>query len=271
MPSSAPIADPHRPAISRDEITGDSAANVLKGNGGGDTVRGGDNNDALKGDAGNDDLFGDDGNDTINGGANGDAIDGGGGVDTATYAEKSVGVSVTLNGATAATVMVNGVAEDTIKNVENLTGGSAADSFLGDAFANVFSGDAGNDSLSGLLGNDNVSGGAGDDTRGNINTTRGDGSCDTSGGVRIRFDVPATTTIWNDAENACPDTDGMLDGSDTPVAAFDNIFSFTTSSANADFTELNGDACAFALERDRLCNASAAAGHRGRHPRDRTE
>jgi Ca2+-binding RTX toxin-like protein len=147
-----------------DVLTGDGAANKLKGNGGGDTLRGGNNNDNLQGDSGNDDLFGDDGNDTINGGANGDDIDGGGGIDTATYTEKSVGVSVTLNGATAATVLVNGVAEDTIRNVENLTGGSGGDSFFGDAFANVFSGGAGNDSLSGLLGNDNVSGGAGDDT-----------------------------------------------------------------------------------------------------------
>jgi Ca2+-binding RTX toxin-like protein len=147
-----------------DVITGDGAANTLKGNGGGDTLRGGNNNDVLKGDGGNDYLFGDDGNDTISGGANGDEIDGGGGVDTATYAEKSAGVRVTLDGATAATVFVNGVAEDTIKNVENLTGGSGGDSFTGDAFANVFLGGAGNDSLSGLLGSDNLSGGVGDDT-----------------------------------------------------------------------------------------------------------
>jgi Ca2+-binding RTX toxin-like protein len=183
-----------------DEFTGDAAANTFTGNsgddklngGGGndkllggqgvDTLRGGDGNDAINGDSGNDQLFGDTGNDTINGdsgndqlfgdagndtingGTDADAIDGGAGVDTATYTEKSVAVSVTLNGATAATVLVNGVAEDSVKNVENLTGGSGADTLFGDAFANFFSGGSGNDSLSGGLGNDNLSGGVGDDT-----------------------------------------------------------------------------------------------------------
>ena len=65
-------------------------------------------------------------------------------------------MSVTLNGATAATVLVNGVAEDSLNNVENLTGGSGADTFFGDAFANFFSGGDGNDLLSGGLGGDNM-------------------------------------------------------------------------------------------------------------------
>lgn len=147
-----------------DVITGDGVANSLKGNGGGDTLRGGRGNDGLKGDSGNDFLFGDVGNDSISGGANGDTIDGGAGLDTATYADKSASVSVTLNGATAATVLVNGFAEDTVKNVENLVGGSAGDRFAGDAFANVFSGGAGNDSLSGLVGSDTLKGDAGDDS-----------------------------------------------------------------------------------------------------------
>ena len=165
-----------------DEFTGDAAANTFIGNngddklngGGGDdtltggigmdTLRGGDQNDTINGDSGNDQLFGDAGNDTIRGGANSDAIDGGTGIDTASYTDKSVGVSVTLNGATAATVFVNGVAEDTVKNVENLTGGSGADSFLGDSLANALSGGNGNDTLSGGLGNDTLSGGNNDDT-----------------------------------------------------------------------------------------------------------
>lgn len=147
-----------------DLITGDGAVNMLKGNGGGDTLRGGGSNDDLHGDAGEDKLFGDSGNDKINGGANKDTIDGGAGVDTATYTEKSGAVSVTLNGATVATVFISGVAEDTIRNVENLTGGSGADTFTGDALANILSGGSGHDSLYGRLGNDALSGGIGNDT-----------------------------------------------------------------------------------------------------------
>ena len=53
--------------------------------------------------------------------------------------------SVTLNGATNATVTVGGVAEDTIRNIENVTGGSGDDTLTGDGLANVLSGGAGND------------------------------------------------------------------------------------------------------------------------------
>ncbi|HET7714895.1 MAG TPA: calcium-binding protein [Bauldia sp.] len=129
-----------------DQLTGDASDNTFFGNGGADALSGGV------------------GNDTLVGGANGDTIDGGDGVDTASYADKSVDVSVTLGGATAATVFLNGVAEDAVQNVENLVGGAGNDSFVGDAFANFFSGGSGNDSLSGGLGNDIVHGGDGDDT-----------------------------------------------------------------------------------------------------------
>jgi hypothetical protein len=89
-------------------------------------------------------------------------------------------------------------------------------------------------------------GGAGDDALGNIDTTRGDGSCDTSPGVHVRFDVPVTLTVWNDNDGNCPDTDGQFDpGTDILVLQYDMIVSPTTSAANADFTELNGDTCEF--------------------------
>ena len=44
-------------------------------------------------------------------------LDGGTGTDTANYIDKSAPVFVTLNGSTAATVFISGVAEDTIRNI----------------------------------------------------------------------------------------------------------------------------------------------------------
>jgi hypothetical protein len=89
--------------------------------------------------------------------------------------------------------------------------------------------------------------GAGVDTGGNINTTRGNGVCDTVPGVHTQLDIPVLSTTWNDVDGACPDTDGHFDaGTDTLVTLFTFVLSPTTGSANADFSDLNGDACAFA-------------------------
>jgi hypothetical protein len=77
-----------------------------------------------------------------------------------------------------------------------------------------------------------------------VNTTRGDTVCDTAPGIHTRFDVPATLLLWNDFDGNCPDSDGTFDpGTDVLVLQYDMILSPTTNTANADFTELNGDAC----------------------------
>ena len=60
----------------------------------------------------------------LEGRAGADILNGGAGVDTADYGDKSTSVVVTLNGATNATVKVGGVNEDTIRNIENVTGGT---------------------------------------------------------------------------------------------------------------------------------------------------
>jgi Ca2+-binding RTX toxin-like protein len=56
------------------------------------------------------------------------------------------------------------VGHDTIANVEDVTGGSGADTLSGDAGNNALSGGAGNDVLTGRGGNDVLDGGAGIDT-----------------------------------------------------------------------------------------------------------
>ena len=113
--------------------------------------------------SGADTLIGDGLSNLFRGGLGQDFIDGGAGSDTADYREKSSAVVVTLNGGTDAVVRVGGVAEDTIRNVENVFGGSGADTLIGDASANSLSGGDGGDILRGGLGADVLDGGAGAD------------------------------------------------------------------------------------------------------------
>ena len=126
--------------------TGNSLNNVLLGNSAANTLSGGS------------------GNDTLRGGADKDTLDGGTGTDTASYTDKAAPVVVTLNGSTAATVLVGGVAEDTIRDVENLLGGSAGDTLRGDSGVNFLQGLAGDDFLDGGAGVDTLTGGPGLDT-----------------------------------------------------------------------------------------------------------
>ena len=104
------------------------------------------------------------GDDIITGGLGRDTLDGGGGNDTVNYADKTVGMAVALNGGSDSIVTVAGVAEDTIRSFEHVTGGSGNDVLTGDGNANRLLGGAGNDILRGGSGNDVMDGGAGVDT-----------------------------------------------------------------------------------------------------------
>jgi Ca2+-binding RTX toxin-like protein len=117
----------------------------------------------LNGGAGNDALNGGDGNDSLNGGLGVDSLDGGSGIDTADYSDKTSAVIVTLSAGTNASVTVGSMIEDTIRNIENITGGSGADQLTGDSAANNLNGGAGNDALNGGAGNDALNGGEGND------------------------------------------------------------------------------------------------------------
>ena len=141
-------------------LNGSTAVSVLVGGVAEDTllnienVTGGAGADALTGDALANVLLGGGGNDTLRGGLGRDRLDGGAGIDRADYGDKTASVSVTLNGATAVSVLVGGVAEDTLLNIENVTGGAGADALTGDALANVFRGGLGRDRLDGGAGID---------------------------------------------------------------------------------------------------------------------
>jgi Ca2+-binding RTX toxin-like protein len=168
-----------------DTLNGLGGNDVLNGGAGNDTINAGAGNDTITGGTGADRLFGDigddhfiytigDGVDTIDGGAgfdtlhifgtaggntldvifNGTALtqfEGGtltgveaviadllGGADRLSYAGTTSGVSVDLAAGTASGFT-------SIAGIENVTGGSGADTFRGNALANNFAGGAGND------------------------------------------------------------------------------------------------------------------------------
>lgn len=164
-----------------DRLYGDIAVPIVTD--GGNTIYGGEGNDTLYGGLGNDTLNGDDGgayattcNDTLvamSGSDGSDVLDGGQGTDTADYTAVSNNISVTLNGATTATVAVTGGDADTVVNIENFIGGSGNDYIVGDGNWNSINGGAGNDTLLGGGGNDvltditginTFAGGTGNDT-----------------------------------------------------------------------------------------------------------
>jgi Ca2+-binding RTX toxin-like protein len=157
-----------------ENVTGGSAADTLTGDALANTLVGG---------AGNDKLMGAAGNDNLTGGVGKDVLDGGSGSDTVLYKDKTVAIALTLNGTTNATATVAGVAEDTIRNVENVTGGSGADTLTGDGFANILNGGAGNDIIRGGGGADTLIGGRGSDSlNGNSGSDTVDYSKDAASG-----------------------------------------------------------------------------------------
>ncbi len=170
-----------------DTFSGNDSANIvyassgtdaINGMGGNDTIYGGNDNDTLNGGDGNDTLYGERNNDTVNGG-NGDdiiygtayyaaaeqdldTIDGGSGNDWVDYRNISHTMTLTLNGATAATVSFGGTASDnatyadTVVNIENVRGGTGADNITGDSGDNILDGWTGTDTLDGGGGNDTI-------------------------------------------------------------------------------------------------------------------
>ena len=125
------------------------------------TVDGGLGNDVLTTHRGTDDLYGGGGGDVLVGGPGPDVFEGGEGRDTVSYAGRGEQpVQVDIDGALGddggeADGPVG--ARDSIDtNVENVTGGGAADLIIGSDGPNVLIGGGGSDHLSGLAGNDTI-------------------------------------------------------------------------------------------------------------------
>ncbi|MFI0845977.1 Ig-like domain-containing protein [Mesorhizobium sp. IMUNJ 23232] len=141
-------------------LNGSTNATAFVGGVAEDTVK---NVENIIGGSGDDTLTGDGAANVLKGGAGKDTLDGGTGLDTVDYSDKTAAVVLTLNGSTNATATVGGVAEDTVRNIENVIGGSADDTLTGDGGANTLSGGNGNDLLTGGAGADALDGGAGSD------------------------------------------------------------------------------------------------------------
>ncbi|WP_017659531.1 alkaline phosphatase D family protein [Baaleninema simplex] len=133
----------------KNRITGTEEAETLVGNG---------LNDEMRGLGGNDRLLGNAGNDTLLGGGGSDFLDGGDGVDTASYAESSVGVNADLK----SEVVIQGfdpnaprdADPDTFSSVENLVGSAFDDTLTGTGGDNEIEGGLGEDVLTGSGGSD---------------------------------------------------------------------------------------------------------------------
>jgi Ca2+-binding RTX toxin-like protein len=127
----------------------------LTAGGGPATLIGDDNVNVLTGGAANDALYGQGGDDILIGGgvtAGGtNQLWGGGGSDTASYAGTSGRVTADLR---AQAGYVNGVLFDQMNSIENLIGGSAADTLIGTNGANRLTGGGGADALYGMGGAD---------------------------------------------------------------------------------------------------------------------
>ena len=130
-----------------ENLTGSSYADNLEGDGNANLISGGAGNDRLIASVG--------ASDTLDGGEN---------TDTADYSALSSAVTVSLdNGNGSGSAVVSGSQTDTLISIENVMGGGANDTIIGDSGINVLTGGAGNDSLSGGVGNDTLSGGADND------------------------------------------------------------------------------------------------------------
>ncbi|MBO9622630.1 MAG: M10 family metallopeptidase C-terminal domain-containing protein [Sphingomonas sp.] len=120
----------------------------------------------LVGSALNDTLTGDGNDNVIEGGLGNDVLVGGAGIDTASFAGASTGVTVSLAGQGSA--QNTGAGSDTLSGFENLAGSAFNDSLTGDSNANTLTGGAGDDTLNpganaiGVV--DVLDGGAGSDT-----------------------------------------------------------------------------------------------------------
>jgi Ca2+-binding RTX toxin-like protein len=126
------------------------------------------NDRAVTGD-GTDTLGGGAGNDELDAGAGPDTLDGGADTDTALYSARGAGgpVDVSLDGVANDGGAADGGGQDNVlANVENVVGGSGADTLTGSAVRNALTGGQGADEIHGLAGNDVI-------------RANGDGSVDT--------------------------------------------------------------------------------------------
>jgi Ca2+-binding RTX toxin-like protein len=145
-----------------DHLYGTPGADELQGGPGSNVISGGAGNDQLLGGSGNDRLTGGAGDDFLDGDTGADVLLGGSGTDTVTYADRSVPVTVDLDGA-AGDDGQSGERDTVGSDVENLRGGWGNDRLTGNAAVNRIEGEWGDDTVHGGAGNDLIDGNKGHD------------------------------------------------------------------------------------------------------------
>ncbi|MBA2506803.1 MAG: calcium-binding protein [Thermoleophilaceae bacterium] len=131
----------------------------LSGGPGDDTITGSSRVDRIDGGDGADRIAGGPGDDELTPGPGANTVDGGEGSDFVDYTGETAAVKVDL----ADPGPDGPAARDTLVAVENVIGGSGADSLIGDAGPNLLAGERGDDELSGGDGDDDLLGGRGRD------------------------------------------------------------------------------------------------------------
>jgi Ca2+-binding RTX toxin-like protein len=145
-----------------ENVTGGSGSDTLVGSSAANVLHGGPGNDRLTGKLGSDALYGDDGNDVFleeSAATGADGLHGGAGVDTADYHLRTTALTIDLDNAADDT----GDHDNVLSDVENISGGSGADTLTGSSAVNVLHGNGGNDRLTGGTGRDQLYGDAGND------------------------------------------------------------------------------------------------------------
>jgi Ca2+-binding RTX toxin-like protein len=146
--------------VSSETIEGTALSDRLYGLGGSDTLSGKAGADRLVGGSGKDTLTGGEGSDVLVGGADADVIDGGGGFDFASFQTSTSAVAADLGTGKGTQGDALG---DSYRGIENLKGGTGADTLRGNAADNWLAGGEGDDALVGRGGRDRMQGGTGDD------------------------------------------------------------------------------------------------------------
>lgn len=141
-----------------DVMRGISGRDKLNGNNGNDKIFALGDNDTVMAGAGNDTVYAGSGNDSVVGGAGDDWLYGGPGLDTISYSDATTSVTVNLLFGSG-----SGMGNDVLFEFENVIGGSAGDSIIGDNNVNSLQGGAGNDTITGNGGSDAINGGDGND------------------------------------------------------------------------------------------------------------
>jgi len=214
---------------------GGNANDTLAGDAGANRLEGGAGNDVLTGLAGEDFLLGGNGDDSMQGGAGTDIYDGGAGSDTVIYSGAGRSVFVDLSRDLAK--LVEG--DEQLISIENVIGGKANDTLIGDGGANRLVGGAGNDVLRGLAGDDVLDGGLGVDRFhfGALDLAGGDGR-DTVRGFERNTDILSFGDLIDADEDGAVRLDDLLAAvaSVTDARAGGNVIVAFDNGASITFT-----------------------------------